>query len=74
MDDFLVFGDSFDLCLQNLEQVLMWCKETNLGWNIIKQCHEGPIGGYYSTNHTACKVHDSGFFWPTLFQDTHQHV
>ena len=33
MDDFFVFGDSFDLCLQNLERVLNHCEETNLVLN-----------------------------------------
>ena len=30
MDDFSVFGDSFDICLKNLERVLERCIETNL--------------------------------------------
>jgi hypothetical protein len=30
MDDFSVFGDSFDDCLTNLEKVLSRCKEKNL--------------------------------------------
>lgn len=30
MDDFFVFGLSFDDCLVNLENVLKHCEETNL--------------------------------------------
>ena len=30
MDDFSVFGFSFDACLRNLDLVLQRCKETNL--------------------------------------------
>ena len=30
MDDFSVYGDSFDLCFRNLESVLERCEETNL--------------------------------------------
>jgi hypothetical protein len=30
MDDFFVFGSSFDKCLHNLSLVLQCCKETNL--------------------------------------------
>ena len=33
MDDFSVFGDSFDLCLANLDRVLKHCEETNLVLN-----------------------------------------
>lgn len=31
MDDFLVFGDFYNLCLENFEVMLRWCEETNLG-------------------------------------------
>ena len=33
MDDFSVFGSSFDCCLANLELVLQCCEETNLVLN-----------------------------------------
>ena len=38
MDDFSVFGDSFDDCLTNLENVLNRCEEKNfiLNW---EKCH-----------------------------------
>jgi len=38
MDDFSVFGDSFDDCLTNLEKVLNRCEEKNLVLN-WKKCH-----------------------------------
>ena len=38
MDDFTVYGDSFDLCLQHLSLVLEKCIETNLVLNSEK-CH-----------------------------------
>ncbi|KAA3476999.1 Retrotransposable element Tf2 [Gossypium australe] len=38
MDDFLVFGDTFEDCLKNLESVLYRCEETNLVLNWEK-CH-----------------------------------
>ena len=38
MDDFSVFGDSFDRCLANLEKMLKRCEETNLVLNWEK-CH-----------------------------------
>ena len=33
MDDFSIFGDSFDDCLQNLQKVLARCEEKNLVLN-----------------------------------------
>ncbi|XP_038688847.1 uncharacterized protein LOC119988008 [Tripterygium wilfordii] len=50
MDDFFVFGSSFDSCLKNLSMVLQRCEETNLVLNWEK-CHfmvqEGIVLGFY---------------------------
>ena len=49
MDDFFVFGSSFDIFLSNLDTVLKQCVETNfvLNW---EKCHfmvtEGIVLGY----------------------------
>ncbi|GJV65607.1 putative nucleotidyltransferase, ribonuclease H [Tanacetum coccineum] len=49
MDDFSVFGSSFDHCLKNLENMLKRCEETNLVLNWEK-CHfmvkEGIVIGH----------------------------
>ncbi|GKD06488.1 hypothetical protein Tco_1181462, partial [Tanacetum coccineum] len=49
MDDFSVFGNSFDHCLLNLEKMLKRCEETNLVLNWEK-CHfmvrEGIVLGH----------------------------
>ncbi|GJY57779.1 putative nucleotidyltransferase, ribonuclease H [Tanacetum coccineum] len=49
MDDFLVFGNSFDCCLANLDRMLTRCEETNLVLNWEK-CHfmvkEGIVLGH----------------------------
>ena len=53
MDDFSVFGESFQICLGNLEQVLVRCEETNLVLNWEK-CHfmvqEGIVLGHLVSN------------------------
>ncbi|GJR97170.1 reverse transcriptase domain-containing protein [Tanacetum coccineum] len=49
MDDFLVFGDSFDSCLSNLEKMLKRCEDTNLVLNWEKchfMCKEGIVLGH----------------------------
>ncbi|GJU33978.1 hypothetical protein Tco_1182332 [Tanacetum coccineum] len=49
MDDFSVFGDSFDNCLNNLDKMLQCCKDANL---VLKweKCHfmvkEGIVLGH----------------------------
>ncbi|GJT69083.1 reverse transcriptase domain-containing protein [Tanacetum coccineum] len=49
MDDFSVFGNSFDCCIANLDKMLARCKETNLVLNWEK-CHfmvkEGIVLGH----------------------------
>ena len=49
MDDFTVYGDSFEQCLNSLEKVLKRCMETNLVLNYEK-CHfmvkEGIVLGH----------------------------
>ncbi|GJV90588.1 reverse transcriptase domain-containing protein [Tanacetum coccineum] len=37
-------------------------------------CHDGPTDGHHGANYTAKKVFDSGFYWPTIYQDAHDLV
>ncbi|GJX04343.1 reverse transcriptase domain-containing protein [Tanacetum coccineum] len=49
MDDFSVFGDSFDSCLSNLEKMLKRCENTNLVLNWEKchfMCRKGIVLGH----------------------------
>nr|GEX78616.1 reverse transcriptase domain-containing protein [Tanacetum cinerariifolium] len=39
--------------------------------DILKACHNGPIGGHHGPNYIAKKVFDSGFYWPTIYRDAH---
>ena len=41
MDDFFIYGTSFDDCLSNLERVLQRCAETNL----VLELGEVPLYG-----------------------------
>nr|GEY67425.1 reverse transcriptase domain-containing protein [Tanacetum cinerariifolium] len=42
--------------------------------DILKACHNRPIGGHHGPNYTAKKVFDSGFYWPTIYRDAHDLV
>jgi len=50
MDDFMVYGDTFEEALDNLEKNLICCKETNLSLSHEK-CHmfltEGIVLGHH---------------------------
>nr|GEV84593.1 reverse transcriptase domain-containing protein [Tanacetum cinerariifolium] len=42
--------------------------------DILKACHNGPIGGHHGPNYIAKKVFDSGFYWPIIYRDAHDLV
>ena len=38
---------------------------------ILSHCHESACGGHFTSQKTAMKVLQSGFYWPSLFKDAH---
>nr|XP_016515230.1 PREDICTED: uncharacterized protein LOC107831949 [Nicotiana tabacum] len=42
--------------------------------SILSHCHDGAAGGHYDGNHTAAKVMEASFFWPTLYKDARAYV
>lgn len=42
--------------------------------DIIKHCYEGPIGDRNNANRIARKILDTGFLWPTIFENTQKHI
>ncbi|GJW68516.1 reverse transcriptase domain-containing protein [Tanacetum coccineum] len=53
------------------DQIILRCVHGQEANDILKACHEGPTGGHHSTNLTARKVFDAGFFWPTIYRDAY---
>nr|KYP43557.1 Pol polyprotein [Cajanus cajan] len=41
--------------------------------DILWYCHNSPYGGHYNGDCTAAKILQSGFYWPTIFKDSHEH-
>ena len=56
MDDFSVYGCSFDVCLSNLEVVLQRCREKNLVLNRKKMSLYGVRGYCVQTPHFFKRV------------------
>nr|GEW80564.1 hypothetical protein [Tanacetum cinerariifolium] len=56
----------FKICA---DQVIRRCVSGQEAIDILKACHSGPTGGHHRPNHTARKVFDSGFYWPTIYRD-----
>jgi hypothetical protein len=38
-------------------------------WKILERCHSSPYGGHYGGFRTNAKVWQSGFYWPTMYDD-----
>nr|GEV99496.1 DNA-directed DNA polymerase [Tanacetum cinerariifolium] len=49
----------FQICA---DQIIRWCVYGQEAYDILKACHERPIGGHHGANFTAKKVFDAGFF------------
>ncbi|GKD59856.1 reverse transcriptase domain-containing protein [Tanacetum coccineum] len=65
------FWDDPYLFLICADKIIRRCVHGQEAFDILKACHEGPIGGHHSANITAKKVFDAGFFWPTIYRDAH---
>eukprot|EP00253_Pinus_taeda_P031188 PITA_31188 len=38
------------------------------------ELHDGPAGGHYAGDATAHKILHAGYYWPTLFKDSHSYM
>jgi hypothetical protein len=47
------------------------CLTTSKAQIILKELHEGMAEGHFVANIIAKKIIDVGYWWPTLFKDTH---
>jgi hypothetical protein len=54
-----------------LDQIFRRCIPDNEVSSVIKFCHSEVCGGHFSLGKTAAKILQSGFFWPTMFKDSH---
>ncbi|XP_076950210.1 uncharacterized protein LOC143623114 [Bidens hawaiensis] len=56
------------------DRVLRRCVSREEGREILRHCHEGLTGGHHGSSSTAREVLDSGFYWPSIFKDSHEFV
>nr|GEX59254.1 reverse transcriptase domain-containing protein [Tanacetum cinerariifolium] len=56
------------------DQVIRRCVHGPEAVDILKACHNRPIGGHHGPNYNTKKVFDSGFYWPTIYRDAHDLV
>eukprot|EP00253_Pinus_taeda_P006940 PITA_06940 len=50
------------------------CLEKIEAEKVLQELHDGPLGGHYAGDATAHKILRAGYYWPTLFKDSHSYV
>ncbi|XP_070057288.1 uncharacterized protein [Nicotiana tomentosiformis] len=61
----------FQICADNI--IRRYFSEEEV-IQILKACHDSPVGGHHSGNRTAAKVLECGYYWPLIYQDANQMV
>ncbi|GJY85324.1 reverse transcriptase domain-containing protein, partial [Tanacetum coccineum] len=56
------------------DQMIRRCVSGQEAVDILTACHNGPTRGHHGANHTAKKVFESRFYWPTIYRDAHDLV
>nr|GEV46759.1 reverse transcriptase domain-containing protein [Tanacetum cinerariifolium] len=56
------------------DQIIRRCVHGQEAFEILKACHEGPIGGHHDAKLTAKKVFDASFFWPSRYREAHDMI
>jgi hypothetical protein len=54
--------------------LLRRCVPAEEAIKIIERCHSSPFGGHYGAFRTNAKIWQSGFFWPTMYDDTKEFI
>eukprot|EP00253_Pinus_taeda_P015330 PITA_15330 len=59
---------------KNYDSILLGCLEKLEAQKVLQELHDGPAGGHFGANTTSQKIIHAGYYWPTLFRDTHEYV
>ena len=59
---------------KNYDGVFIGCLEKDQTDDVLFQFHVGPVGGHFSRETTAHKIIREGYYWPTLFRDSHAYI
>jgi len=53
------------------DQIVQRCIPDNEVSSVIKLCHSEACGSHFLSKKTTAKILQCGFYWPTMFKDTH---
>jgi hypothetical protein len=58
----------------NYDGVLLICLKREDANKFLKEIHDGPAGGNFPGNTITHKILRVGYYWPTLFMDSHTYA
>jgi hypothetical protein len=58
----------------NYDGLLLRCLKHEYADKVLKELHDGPVGGHFTGNTTTHKILRVGYYWPTLFRDAHTYA
>eukprot|EP00253_Pinus_taeda_P005266 PITA_05266 len=59
---------------KNYDSILLRCIEKIEAQKVLQELHDRPAGGHFGADTTAHKIIHAGYYWQTLFRDTHEYV
>ena len=65
------FWDDLYLFKYCSDQIIRRCISESDQKNVISFCHDHACGGHFSSRKTATKILQCGFYWPSIFCDSH---
>eukprot|EP00253_Pinus_taeda_P005312 PITA_05312 len=72
--DHLRLETNLSTMFENYDSVLLRCLEKTEAEKVFQELHDGPAGGHYAGDATAHKILRAGYYWPTLFKESHSYV
>eukprot|EP00253_Pinus_taeda_P017724 PITA_17724 len=59
---------------RNYDSILLRYLEKPEAQKVLQELHDGPARGHFGADTTTHKIIHAGYYWPTLFRDTHEYV
>jgi len=59
---------------KNHDGIWLRCLEKDDANHVLKEMHNGPASGQYGRETIAHKILRAGYYWPTVFRDSHAYA
>eukprot|EP00253_Pinus_taeda_P009949 PITA_09949 len=59
---------------KNYDGIWLRCLEKDDANHVLKEMHDDPTGGHFGGETTTHKILRAGYYWPTVFRDSHAYT